>query len=67
MKSDDNLHDGPELRSKKVRQLLGDTPPAILRWGTVIIFVIFLIVAVIVCCMPFPYSDGETVLQHLLS
>lgn len=32
-----------ELRSEKVRNLLGEIPPSIIRWGTVIIVAIFLI------------------------
>lgn len=30
------------LRSEKVRQLLGEIPPALVRWGIVIIIAIFL-------------------------
>ena len=32
-----------ELHSEKVRNLLGEIPPALVRWGTVIIVAIFLI------------------------
>lgn len=33
-----------ELRSEKVRSLLGEIPPSLVRWGTMIIVAIFLIV-----------------------
>ena len=32
-----------ELRSEKVRNLLGEIPSSLIRWGTVIIIAIFLI------------------------
>lgn len=55
-----------ELRSEKVRNLLGEIPPALVRWGTVIIVAIFLVLLLVVCFMPYPYSNGESILQHLL-
>lgn len=55
-----------ELRSEKVRKLLGDIPPALVRWGNVIILAIFLVLLLVVCFMPYPYSQGESILQHWL-
>lgn len=55
-----------ELRSEKVRNLLGEIPPALVRWGTVIIVAIFLALLLVICFMPYPYSNGESILQHLL-
>lgn len=55
-----------ELRSEKVRNLLGEIPPSLIRWGTVIIVAIFIILLLIVCFMPFPHSNGESILQHIL-
>ena len=53
-----------ELRSEKVRNLLGEIPPSIIRWGTVIIVAIFLIL--VICFMPYPYSNGESILQYIV-
>ena len=39
---------GIELRSEKVRNLLGEIPPELVRWGTVIIIAIFLILLLVV-------------------
>ena len=50
-----------ELRSEKVRNLLGEIPPALVRYGTVIIVAIFLMLLLIVCFMPYPYSNGESI------
>ena len=55
-----------ELRSEKVRNLLSEIPPFLVKWGTVIIVAIFLILLLIVCFMPYPYSQGESILQHIL-
>ena len=55
-----------ELRSEKVRNLLGEIPPALVRYGTVIIVAIFLMLLLIVCLMPYPYSNGESILQHII-
>jgi hypothetical protein len=54
-----------ELHSEKVRNLLGEIPPALVRWGTVIIVAIFLILLLVVCFVPYPHSQGESILQHL--
>ena len=54
-----------ELHSEKVRNLLGEIPPALVRWGTVIIVAIFLILLLVVCFVPFPHSQGESIFHHL--
>lgn len=54
-----------ELRSEKVRNLLGEIPPSLVRWGTVIIVAVFLILLLVVCFVPYPHSQGESILQHL--
>ena len=54
-----------ELRSEKVRNLLGEIPPLLVRWGTVIIVAVFLILLLVVCFVPYPHSQGESILQYL--
>ena len=54
-----------ELRSEKVRNLLGEIPPSLVRWGTVIIVAVLLILLLVVCFVPYPHSQGESILQHL--
>lgn len=60
-----NKNSDMELRSEKVRNLLGEIPPVLVRWGTVIIVAIFLILLLVVCFMPYPHSQGESILQHI--
>ncbi|TGY77236.1 hypothetical protein E5359_019545 [Bacteroidales bacterium] len=56
-----------ELRSEKVQKLLGEVPSSLVRWGTVVIVAIFLILLLVLCFMPYPYSNGESIMLHLLS
>ena len=59
-----NVCNDIELRSEKVRNLLGEIPPAFVRWGSVIIVAIFLVLLLVLCFVPYPHSKGESILQH---
>ncbi len=54
-------HDKIELRSNKVRQILGEVPNKFLRWGTVMICLIFAILITVVLCLKYPYGNGESI------
>ena len=54
-----------ELRSEKVRNIIGEIPPALVRWGIAIIVVIFAILLSVVLCVKYPYGYGETIFQHI--
>lgn len=56
-----------ELRSEKVRKLIGEIPSSLERWATVIIVIIFLGLLAAVCFLPYPYSNGESILEHILA
>lgn len=58
--------DNIELRSEKVRKLLGEIPPTLVRWGTIVIVAIFLVLLLVLCFMPYPYSNGESIINHIL-
>lgn len=60
-------HDKIELRSEKVRRLLGEIPPSLVRWGTVILLVIFIGLVAALTLVPYPYGNGESILQHILA
>lgn len=55
-----------ELRSEKVRKLLGKIPSSLVIWGTAIIAIILFILLTVICLLPYPYSDGETIIEHLM-
>ena len=57
MESSNNNHYKIEIRSEKVRKLIGEIPPALVRWGTAIIALIFIALLVSVCFLPYPYSN----------
>ena len=65
-KKKNESHATIELRSEKLRNLLGEIPPSLVRWGTLIIVAIFLVLLLVVCFMPYPHSQGESILQHIL-
>lgn len=54
-----------ELRSEKVREILGTIPSGLVRWGIAIIVVIFTALAATLFFVKFPYGNGETIFEHL--
>lgn len=67
MPTNHNDHtDRIELRSEKVRKLIGEIPPALVRWGIGLIIGIFAALVAALCLIPYPYSGGESILAHLL-
>lgn len=64
MEADKTTHDKIELRSEKVRQLIGEIPPSLVRWGIAIIAIVFIALIAAVCLLPYPYSNGESILRH---
>lgn len=66
MNKSNRSHDNIELRSEKVRKLIGEIPSSLVRWGTVIITIIFLALLAAVCFLPYPYSNGESIIMRFL-
>lgn len=62
----DNGQPQIELRSEKVRKLIGEIPPSLVRWGTAIIAIVFIALLAAVCLLPYPYSNGESIIRHIL-
>ena len=62
MDTNNNTLDKIELRSEKVRKLLGEIPQSLVRWGMVIMLVIFIALLALVCLLPYPYSNGESII-----
>ncbi|MCM1140919.1 MAG: hypothetical protein NC453_20300 [Muribaculum sp.] len=67
METNKPTHDKIELRSEKVRQLIGEIPPSLVRWGIAIIAIVFIALIAAICLLPYPYSNGESILKHFLS
>lgn len=62
-----HTHDKIELRSEKVRKMIGEIPPSLVRWGIAIIAIVFIAIIAAVCLLPYPYSNGESILQHFVN
>lgn len=41
-----------ELRSEKVRRIVGTIPPALVRWNITVLIVILSVLIAAVCCIP---------------
>ncbi len=56
-----------QLRSKKVRMLLGDIPNSLSWIGIVVILTIFVGLFLVVYLVPYPYDEyRESILTHIL-
>lgn len=62
-----NNFDRIELRSEKVRNVIGTIPPALVRWGIFVIIIIFVTLMLVIFLVPYPYGEGETIIQHLVN
>ena len=56
-----------ELRSEKVRRIVGAVPSRLIGWNTTIIVIILLALLLVVCFVPYPYGDGESIIRHIVN
>ena len=56
-----------EIRSKKVRDIIGTNPPKFISWGIIIIMLVFMALFTVVLNLSYPYGGGETIFQHFFS
>ena len=62
---EDNSGNQIELRSSKVRHIVGTVPSALIKWNTIIVIFILLTLLIVIFFLPYPYGKGETIFQHL--
>lgn len=65
IKTDKKTSSEIELHSKEKCNLSETIFPPHIKWNVVIIVAIFLILLLVVCFTPFPYSNGGSILQHI--
>lgn len=53
-----------ELRSEKVRSIIGEIPPKLVRWGTVIIAIITISIFIAAALIHYPHST-QTILEKI--
>lgn len=56
-----------EVHSEKVRKLLGEMPRSLTVWGSAVIAAVFIGLLAAVCLLPYPYSSGESILEHIIN
>ena len=54
------------LRSEKIQKLLDSTPSALLIWSIAVSSLIIALLILTITLIPYPYSQGESILCHLL-
>lgn len=55
-----------ELRSEKVRKAIGPIPKGVVIAGYVVILLITVTLTCALIFIPYPYGNGESILQHLI-
>lgn len=58
--SNENAH------SEKIEDILGAVPSSLTRWNTIVILVILIICIIVICTFSYPYSEGESIIHHIL-
>ena len=53
-----------ELRSEKVRKIIGDMPSGFLRYGISIITCIIILIAA--TCYFIPYKNGKNIIEYIM-
>lgn len=66
MNSKTNIDKDIYKRSEKVQNLLGQVPPSIIRMSMITMIVIMLTLILVMCLISYPYSDGESIMRHLI-
>ncbi|MDM8307580.1 MULTISPECIES: hypothetical protein [Bacteroidaceae] len=56
-----------ELRSEKVRRIVGAVPSRLIGWNMAVIVIILLALLLVVCFVPYPYGDGESIIRHIVN
>ncbi|MCM1141600.1 MAG: hypothetical protein NC453_23760 [Muribaculum sp.] len=59
-------HDRIELRSEKIRNIIGSIPSGLVRWGTVIVVFFFALLILSLLMVPSPEIDGESFGGYML-
>lgn len=55
-----------DIHSEKVRNILGEIPRSLTVYSIVVITIVAMGLVIALCMLPYPYSDGESILEHLL-
>lgn len=56
-----------EIHSEKMRKLIKDIPKSISITGISVIILIIAAIISVLCLMPYPYSEGESIINHIIA
>lgn len=54
-----------ELRSEKVRKIIGDMPSGFLRHGITIITIVLILICL--ACLSIPYVNGQNIIEYMMN
>lgn len=54
-----------ELRSEKVRKIIGDMPSGFLRHGITIITIVLILICL--ACYFIPYENGQNIIEYMMN
>lgn len=54
-----------ELRSEKVRKIIGDMPSGFLRHGISIITIVLILICL--ACLSIPYENGQNIIEYMMN
>lgn len=60
-----NDMDKIELRSEKVRKIIGDMPSGFLRYGISIITIVLILICM--ACYFIPYENGQNIIEYMMN
>lgn len=60
-----NDMDKIELRSEKVRKIIGDMPSGFLRHGISIITIVLILICM--ACYFIPYENGQNIIEYMMN
>lgn len=65
MKNNGPTHERIELRSEKIKRIVGSMPKGVTRYGATVLVVLYLALAVALFLIPYPYGGGESLIEHI--
>jgi hypothetical protein len=66
MESDEKTPIQIELCPEKGRREIEDIPNSLVYWSIAIIVIVFIALVAVVCLVPYPYADGESIGVHII-
>lgn len=66
MKTDDKGKSAENIRSEEITRLLEEKPSIWIRYGTMLLIIIFIILFLCVLSMPYPSNKEKSIFNHIV-